>query len=297
MTGYEKRGYLNSDFKLFHITDTKQQDFEYHYHDFSKIIIFIRGHVTYRIEGRAYELEPYDIILVGPGDIHKPDITPDVPYERIIVYLSPNFLDSYRSSPEELPPSPSFGDGYDLSDCFKKAREEHSGVLRIQSMEKSGLFQTITDLEYACSHDGYAKELYCQVVFLEFMIKLNRAVLTGRVDYIAPQPEDRRVGAIMDYIGSHLTEELSVDRIAESVYVSRYHLMHLFKEATGYTVGSYITEKRLLLARDLLKKGTSLTAACFDCGFKNYSTFSRAYRKQFGVSPSSHASGSQVYQY
>ena len=46
MTGYEKRGYLNSDFRLFHLTDTKKQDFEYHYHDFDKIIIFIRGRVT-----------------------------------------------------------------------------------------------------------------------------------------------------------------------------------------------------------------------------------------------------------
>lgn len=297
MTGYEKRGYLNSDFRLFHLTDMKKQDFEYHYHDFSKIIIFISGHVTYRIEGRAYELEPYDIVLVGPGDIHKPDIAPDVPYERIIVYLSPNFLDSCHSAParQQAPSSPA--NDYDLSDCFKKAREERSSVLRIQSMEKSGLFRTISDLEYACSHDGYAKELYCQVLFLEFMIKLNRAVLTGRVDYIIPKPEDRRVGAVMDYIGAHLTEELTVDSIAEAVYLSRYHLMHLFKESTGCTVGSYITEKRLLLARNLLKNGVPLTTACFDCGFKNYSTFSRAYRKQFGVSPSGHLSEAEIYQY
>lgn len=79
MTGYEKRGYLNSDFRLFHLTDTKKQDFEYHYHDFDKIIIFIRGRVTYRIEGQAYELQPYDIVLVSHNDIHRPDIDPSVP--------------------------------------------------------------------------------------------------------------------------------------------------------------------------------------------------------------------------
>ena len=91
MDSYEKRGYLNSDFRLFHLIDTKKQDFEYHYHDFDKIIIFIRGNVTYKIEGCTYKLEPYDIILVGHNDIHKPDIDPTVPYERIIVYLSPAF--------------------------------------------------------------------------------------------------------------------------------------------------------------------------------------------------------------
>ena len=69
-------------------------------------------------------------------------------------------------------------------------------------------------------------------------------------------------------------------------YLSRYHLMHLFKQATGYTIGNYITEKRLLLARDLLRSGTPVTSVCFDCGFKNYSTFSRAYKKYFESTPS-----------
>ena len=295
MTGYEKRGYLNSDFRLFHLTDTKKQDFEYHYHDFDKIIIFIRGRVTYRIEGQAYELQPYDIVLVSHNDIHRPDIDPSVPYERIIVYISPGFIDAYRTDDYDL--SYCFekakklsktlrSDTYDLSDCFHKAKELRSNVLRIHSLEKSGLFKTITDLEYACAHDGYAKELYCQVVFLEFMIKLNRAALTGRVEYISPGTGDRRISAVMEYIAGHLTEDLTVDQIADAAYLSRYHLMHLFKQATGYTLGNYITEKRLLLARDLLRSGTPVTSVCFDCGFKNYSTFSRAYKKYFESTPS-----------
>ncbi len=274
MDNYEKRGYLNSDFKLFHLLDIKKQDFEYHYHDFDKIIIFIQGGVTYRIEGCAYKLEPYDILLVNHNDIHKPDIDASVPYERIIVYLSPGFLQAYQS------------DSYDLSACFKKSKELHSHVLRLHSMEKSSLYRTLTDLEYACTHDGYARDLYCQVVFLEFMIQLNRASLTNLVKYLPPVTGDRRILTIMDYINSHLIEDMSVDAIAESCYISRYHLMHLFKDETGYTLFDYITEKRLLLARDLLKTGLSVTEVCFQSGFKNYSTFSRAYKKHFHISPS-----------
>ncbi|MEY8356050.1 AraC family transcriptional regulator [Lachnospiraceae bacterium 54-53] len=274
MDNYEKRGYLNSDFRLFHLIDTKRQDFEYHYHEFDKIIIFIQGNVTYRIEGCAYRLEPYDIILVSHNDIHKPDIDPSVPYERIIVYLSPGFLHAYRS------------DTYDLSTCFRKSKELRSHVLRIHSMEKSSLYRTLSDLEYACTHDGYARDLYCQVVFLQFMIQLNRASLTNRVQYLPPATGDPRILDIMDYINSRLTEEMTVDAIARACYISRYHLMHLFKEETGYTLFDYITEKRLALARELLKTGKSVTEVCFGCGFKNYSTFSRAYKKHFHTSPS-----------
>lgn len=274
MNNYEKRGFLNSEFRLFHLIDTKKQEFEYHYHDFDKIIIFIQGNVTYRIEGCAYKLEPYDILLVSHNDIHKPDIDSTVPYERIIVYLSPGFLNSYRTN------------SYDLSECFQKSKELHSHVLRIHSMKKSSLFRTVSNLEYACTHDGYAKELYCQVVFLEFMIQLNRASLNNQVKYLPPSTADTRIINIMDYISSHLTEDMTVDTLAEACYISRYHLMHLFKEETGYTLFDYITEKRLLMARDLLKTGKSVTEVCFCCGFKNYSTFSRSFKKHFHASPS-----------
>lgn len=274
MDTYEKRGYLNSDFRLFHLIDTKKQDFEYHYHDFDKVIIFIQGNVTYRIEGCSYKLDPYDILLVSHNDIHKPDIDPSLPYERMIVYLSPGFLQAYRS------------DSYDLSTCFQKSKELHSHVLRIPSMEKSSLYLTLSNLEYASAHDGYAKELYCKVVFLEFMIQLNRAALTNRVKYLPPVTGDRRILDILDYIGNHLTEELTVDGIADACYVSRYHLMHIFKAETGYTLFAYITEKRLALARDLLKTGIPVTEVCFQSGFNNYSTFSRAYKKHFHISPS-----------
>ena len=118
------------------------------------------------------------------------------------------------------------------------------------------------------------------------MIQLNRASLANRVQYLPPSTGDRRILSIMDYINNHLTEEITVDTIAEACYISRYHLMHVFKGETGYTLFDYITEKRLTLARDLLRAGMPVTEACFASGFKNYSTFFRAYKKHYHVSPS-----------
>ena len=110
------------------------------------------------IEGKSYSLKPYDIVLVRHGDIHRLSVDNSVLYERIIVYISPNFMDAYHT------------DSYDLSFCFRKAELEHSNVLRISSLEKSSLFRSIMRLEHSFSDDGYASELYRQVLFLEFMI-------------------------------------------------------------------------------------------------------------------------------
>ena len=73
-TDYEKKGYLNEPFKLFHLTDHEATHYSCHYHDFFKIMLFISGDVDYFIEGITYRLEPFDIVLIGAGDVHRPVI-------------------------------------------------------------------------------------------------------------------------------------------------------------------------------------------------------------------------------
>lgn len=269
MEQYVKKGYLNSEFRLFHLTDQETGEVEYHYHDFDKITIFLKGNVTYMVEGKSYELKPYDIVLVKHNDIHKLAVDNSVPYDRIIVYISVNFMNAYRT------------DSYDLSYCFQKAREEHSNVLRIPSLEKSSLFRSISRLEKSFRDDGYAAELFRQVLFLEFMIHLNRAAQKDRLEFIDTADCNSKVVDILQYINENLGGELDIDALAGHFYISRYYMMRLFKQETGYTLGQYISQKRLLLAKELVLSGVPGAQACFDCGFKDYSTFSRAYKKFF----------------
>ena len=273
MQQYVKKGYLNSEFRLFHLTDQETREVEYHYHDFDKITIFIKGNVNYMVEGKSYELIPYDIVLVKHNDIHRLIVDNSTVYERIIVYISPNFINAYQT------------DSYDLSYCFQKAEEEHSNVLRIPSLERSSLFRFITQLEKSFSDDGYAAGLYRQVLFLEFMIHLNRAARKNRLEFIDTDNCNVKVLDILRYINENLGRDLSIDHLADTFYISKYYMMRLFKQETGYTMGRYISQKRLLLAKDLILSGVPSTQACFDCGFKDYSTFSRSYKALFGESP------------
>lgn len=199
---YDKRGYLTEDFRLFHLKDTGRQEISFHYHDFDKIILFLSGDVTYLIEGRSYRLEPWDIVLVNRNEIHRPVIGPDTPYERLVIYLSPGFLSAYRA------------EDYDLSDCFRTARENHSHVLRLHRSARRSLMDTIERLESSVSDTGYAQPLYQQVLFLEFLIQLNRIAGKRKLDYAQTPGSDSRILEVMDYIRIHLSEPLSVDSLA-----------------------------------------------------------------------------------
>lgn len=273
MDGFEKYGYLEDDFRMFHLIDRQRRDFAFHYHDFNKIIIFLKGNMNYTIEGRNYSLKPYDIILVNAGEIHRPSAFDASEYERIIIYVSTQFLNAYKQ------------EDYDLNECFESAKKEKSNVLRIHSLEKSKLYQVCLELEHSFSEAAFAQELYQRILFLEFMIQLNRTVISHHINYLDSSIGSTKLVQILDYINGHLSEEITIDKIASSYYLNRYYLMHFFKEETGYTIGNYITEKRLLLAKNLVQNGCPVTEACYQSGFKNYSTFSRAFKKTFHTIP------------
>lgn len=269
-----KTGYLNSDFKFFHLKDNTQKDFSFHYHDFNKILLFLQGDVTYTIEGKSYELTPYDLVLVRAGEIHRPVIHSESTYERIILYLSPEFISQYS------------GAGYDLEKCFTLAADASAHVLRIPYFKGSALNHTIKALENSYEHpEEYAQELFQRLLLLQFMIHLNRVAISDNLEFLETSTSNTKILECLDYINTHLQENLTADILADRFFVSKYYLMHSFKKETGRSMGSYITTKRLLLARQYIAGGMSSTQACYECGFHNYSTFYRAWKKLFGTSP------------
>jgi AraC-like DNA-binding protein len=117
------------------------------------------------------------------------------------------------------------------------------------------------------------------------MIELGRIALTPDIQ-AGNAVYDEKIVQILSWINDNLLNEISVNSLAANFFVSKYHMMRRFRAETGYSIHSYIINKRLLTARDMLIGGAGATEACFGCGYKDYSSFARAYKKQFGVTPS-----------
>lgn len=276
MENYEKAGYLKEPFRVFHLRDNVSGEMSLHYHDFDKIIVFWGGKVNYMIEGCYYELKPGDIVLVGHGQIHRPVIDNQVPYERSILYISAEYLRRYLTQE------------YDPSLCFARAASEKSYVLRLPEAVRAEAERTLLRLERCSAGKQYGYELEMQLLFLTFMLEINRIVEGGRgFREISPEAVfNQKIVEILNYIGEHLTGEISVDGLADRFYVSKYHLMRTFKKETGYTIHRYITEKRMILAKEKLLSGSPAVKVSEECGYSDYSTFLRAFSQNTGMTPS-----------
>ena len=95
-----------------------------------------------------------------------------------------------------------------------------------------------------------------------------------------------KIKQIEKYIDEHITEDMSLIFISEKFEISKYYLCHLLKEKTGYTLLQHIKNKRLFLAQSYCEAGMSLLDAAMKSGFKNYSSFYKACRSEFGEAPS-----------
>lgn len=272
---YQKKGYLTSYFKLFHLKDVQKIEIKAHYHEFDKIILFLSGKVKYNIEGQTYQLFPYDIVFVPHNCIHYPTISDTATYERIVLYIDPNYLKNKIDTTDKL------------DFCFNYAQEHNSYVMNLDNINENDILKQIQILENSFSDKSFAHELYSNLKFLEFMILINRAIINDNKNLTIHHKVsyDKTINSVIDYINEHLFTELNIDYLANHFFVSKYYLMRKFKLKTGYSIHQYILNKRLIVAKEKIKSGIALTQICFDCGFKDYSTFSRTFKQIFKQTP------------
>ena len=90
----------------------------------------------------------------------------------------------------------------------------------------------------------------------------------------------------INYIHAHIQKNMQVSNIADALHVSASHLMHVFKRDLHISIYKYVTEKKLILAKEKIEKGMPPMQAAALCGFNEYSGFYKMYKKMFECSPS-----------
>ncbi|MFK7954370.1 MAG: GyrI-like domain-containing protein [Ekhidna sp.] len=95
-----------------------------------------------------------------------------------------------------------------------------------------------------------------------------------------------RLNRVFDFIDQNLESDLSLSTVSEIAFFSAFHFHRVFKFVTGETLNEYVTRHRIeKSALDLLHKNISTTEIAHTYGFSDNSSYSRTFKKYFGVSP------------
>ena len=268
---------LSRDFELYYYHDVNFKTVESHTHTYYEIYFFVEGAVEMEIRGRRRPLSPGDVIVVPPGVPHRAVVMDGaVPYRRFIFWVTP----AYCAELEALAPEYGF-----LFRHAAQAREYVYGFDMVSFNAVRGKLLALLDEIHA---DRFAREARIVLNVNDLVLHLNRCIFE-RTHPSSQQENVSHYEAITAYIDVHLEEPLTLERIASELYLSKFYIAHLFQERTGLSLHQYLIKKRLAACCAAIRGGENATNAAERCGFSEYSSFYRAFRKEYGMSPSEYA--------
>lgn len=269
------REYVNfrrSDIIRFYRNDNSEC-FIPHWHLPGEIITPLENTYEVTIAGDTLVLQPSDILIIAPGELHSINAPPTG--VRYIMNYSPSRFEQIK----------------DISFLFAMLRPYY--LLRAQ--EKPELSAELFSLLAGIEAEYFGDEAYCDgamfTLLLSFFVKLGRYSIQLERFQGSTQSKQQEYTALFmsvcNYINQHCTDNLSLDQMAKNAGFSKYHFCRLFKEFTGTTFHDYLTNSRILWAKNLLGDSSiSITEISMRSGFNSLSTFNRIFREQLGCTPS-----------
>lgn len=273
-TKFHQRQYmLSKNFEIYYYEDNTLKQVKDHIHNYYEFYFFLEGDVSMIIEDVPHPVKTGDIILIPPNVRHHVLIhSHKVPYRRFVFWISKDFCN------ELLQLSPDYV--FLMQHAFvKKEYIFHNDVIAFNRIQ-SKVFLLIEEMH----GDRFGRDARITLCVQDLILHLNRIVYEKNNTKTASDEESLYQG-LLNFIDEHLDENLTLDRLAVEFYVSKFHISHVFKNNMGISLHQYITKKRLYACKDAICSTMSISEAYLMFGFGDYSSFFRAFKKEFGLSP------------
>lgn len=224
----------------------------------------------YLVGAERYKLQKGDIIFVPPGVSHRP-LLPDhleEPYIRDVIWISEEFLQILNQTTNEL-----------ITTNFKQPF----------------LFRTAgTKWSYLCDlfrngvrESEIAQFGYNTVVSANTANILVHMVRAGMDLHTKPMKAEKPdlLDQLLSYIESHLAEKITLAETAHHFFISESTISQTFRKRMGISFYQCVTQNRLIASKTLIVQNIALETVAEQVGFNDYSSFYRAFKQEYGISP------------
>lgn len=269
-------GDLNPTFLFTWKGTRNRNDDKYHNHDFIEMAFVMSGNGKYLIEDEIYDVAEGDLLIFNPGIRHQALIAEDseVPTTEFFVGFCDIQLQNREKNHIPLP--------------------EPGNIMHTTGELRQKLFKICSSMEAENTLGSQGRYFIMKAFLMQMVVYVIRA-------QSQPQPIDVPTGyafesinkkyvveQIVNYFEDHYSEKISLDRIAENMYLSTFYVSKIFKSETGDTPIHHLIKIRLEKAKEILEQnnGMSIKEVAISVGYQDVYHFSKQFKKYYGVSPS-----------
>ena len=245
-------------------TDGGHSTLMHRHEDIAEVLLILKGSALYTVDLHRFQVAAGDVVLCSSGALHDEFPTAGETYRTLCIGIG-------RLALPGLPPRALIADGF--SPVFRRPAQ----------------FQDL--MQMFCQMDRYAAEreggwqILCQHLMLA-SLELVKRMTDGGKDPVETG-EGSLFRRVARYIDSRYAEDVTIEQLVREFYVSPYHLSHMFREKTGYSLKQYLLRRRLGEAQmRLATTQDSIQAIAEAIGFEDASYFSRIFSKYIGMTPS-----------
>jgi AraC-like DNA-binding protein len=247
---------------------------EYRSHDYLEVAYIFSGEGKYRIEESVYPVQEGDLMILNPGVRHQALGCPEAETPSTEFFVGFTNI-RITGCPDNFLPLP--GGHYILH----TAGELRQRLLKLCSSMEA---------ENAVRRQGRYFMLKSYLVQMLLLIIREQCEPMERPKGCAFESANKKyvVEQVVNYIEDHYSEKISLDQIAENMYLSPFYISRIFKSETGSAPIRHLINIRLEKAMELLENGYtgSIQEVAAQVGYDDAYHFSKLFKKRYGISPS-----------
>lgn len=255
----------------------KQKVFSPHLHNHYEINLFLNGDILFFIDGHSIRPQPGDLFLINNTQIHGPKVLSGNVYERAILHFSPKLAD--KLSTKET----------NLLESFSKSREDNNYLIHLSEADRVKFVTLIDHLE---KMENQSKYIYGDDILINNMICELLIIINREAQKNPSEPFKKKENhlseitqEIIDYIQVNIKQTITLTNLEVDLNMNKHYLNRTFKKDLDISIYNYVLLNKIALAKELLANNQSPNEVADFLGFKDYSTFARAFKRVTGLSP------------
>lgn len=242
-----------------------------HSHDFYEVLYCkSNSGIQYLVGTERYRLQRGDIVFVPPGVGHRPILEAKMaePYRREVLWMSPEFV-------REITP---------MFEGSAPKWEKHHALLRTAGTRWEVLGDYFDMGVKEAEQRAYGWQAVLCGNTIQLLVMLERALKDrGNASFGAEKPE--LLDEVMNYMEANLGEKITLEDVAKRFWVSESTISQTFRKKMDVSFHHFLTQRRLIAAKSMILDGVAMDEVSERVGFAEYSTFYRAFKQEYGISP------------